>query len=126
MANGHDESDPDLNAIFGECSRIGFDMHELGGLAFSDRNGFAAFLDLLRGVPSGVGLEGFRQRMRNNGVDLWTANEERLELEAEDGTQATSCSFCGRSKTGERKLVHGQNGVAICNECVRLATAILE
>lgn len=83
MTNHHDESDPALNAIFGECSRIGFDVDELGGLAFSSRNELAQFLDLLREVPSGVGLESLRERMRNNGVDLWPADEERLEPDAE-------------------------------------------
>lgn len=126
MTNGHDQRDPELQAIFAECSRIGVDMHELGGLAFSGKNALAGFVDLLRGVPSGIGLEGFRQQMRSSGVDLWTGDEERRRLEAEDSTLATNCSFCGRSRTDERKLVHGQNGVAICSECVRLATAILE
>ena len=65
-----DEKERDLNVLSAECSRIGFDVHELAGLAFSDRSAFTSFLDFLREVPDGVGLADFRERMRKNGFNL--------------------------------------------------------
>ena len=65
-----DEGQSDLSGMSAECSRIGFDVRELRGLAFSDRSAFAHFLDLLREIPSGVELAGFRQHMRKHGFDL--------------------------------------------------------
>ena len=71
-----DMGDADITALRDECSRIGIDMHEVAGLAFSGSEALAYFLDLLRETPSGVGLEGFRQQMRLKGVDLWTAGQK--------------------------------------------------
>ena len=115
----------ELDEIKAECTRIGFAWRELGGLAIAGEGGLTRFRNLLREIPTGVGLEVFLERMRSYGVDLQTAEEELRELEKEE-KRATSCSFCGRSKTSERRLVHGPNGVAICSECVRLAALTLE
>ena len=73
----------DLDEIRAECARIGFDMSELGGLAISDEDALTSFRNLLHQVPTGVGLEGFRQRMRGFGMDLRTAAEELTDLEVE-------------------------------------------
>lgn len=70
-----------LEAISSECARIGFDMRELGGLAFSGKDALASFLALLREIPSGVGLEAFLQRMRSRGIDLSSAEDELRELD---------------------------------------------
>jgi ATP-dependent protease Clp ATPase subunit len=36
------------------------------------------------------------------------------------------CSFCGCSQDGDRKLVGGPGGAAICNECVALCAQVLD
>ena len=35
------------------------------------------------------------------------------------------CSFCGKDQDHALRLLAGPNGVAICNECVRLCNEIL-
>ena len=36
------------------------------------------------------------------------------------------CSFCGKSQKQVKTLISGPKGVAICDECVRLAVEIIE
>ncbi|TMG71101.1 MAG: hypothetical protein E6H81_05135 [Chloroflexi bacterium] len=35
------------------------------------------------------------------------------------------CSFCGKDQDSVRKLIAGQGGVFICNECIRLCNEII-
>ena len=37
-----------------------------------------------------------------------------------------SCSFCGREESQSQRLIAGDNGVHICDECIRLSVEILE
>jgi hypothetical protein len=126
MDSDLDHRAPIFDEIDTECARIGFRMRDLGGLALRGKDPFTAFLNLLREIPSGVGLEGFLERMRSYDVNFLTASEEVRKLESEDRARTTTCSFCGRPGSRERMLVYGPHGVAICSECVRLANDILE
>jgi ATP-dependent Clp protease ATP-binding subunit ClpX len=36
------------------------------------------------------------------------------------------CSFCGKGEDEVKKLVAGQRGVYICNECIMLAAVVVE
>ena len=38
----------------------------------------------------------------------------------------SACSFCGREESDVQRLIAGDNGVHICDECVRLAVEILD
>lgn len=37
-----------------------------------------------------------------------------------------SCTFCGRTQDMVKRLIAGQDGVCICNDCVQLCSSILE
>jgi len=121
MTDTPEQQDPVWEAIPEECARIGFDLSDLGGLALAGQNAETAFLNLLRQVPTGAGIEGLRQHLPN-GAGLLTAEDELRELTRD---LPTTCSFCGRARTSERHLVFGPGTVAICSECVRLAAETL-
>lgn len=36
------------------------------------------------------------------------------------------CSFCGTKKSVAKKMLYGQNGHAICDKCIVIATARLK
>ena len=110
-------TDSELAEVFSEFARIGFGMYELGGLALTESASLARFRDLLREIPTGAGFAAFCERVPD-GTALWAAYEERLK---EDRAQPTTCSFCLRSESAERRLILGPNHVAICSDCVRLA-----
>lgn len=40
--------------------------------------------------------------------------------------QGQSCTFCGRTQDMVKRLIAGQDGVCICNDCVQLCASILE
>jgi HAE1 family hydrophobic/amphiphilic exporter-1 len=37
-----------------------------------------------------------------------------------------SCTFCGRTQDMVKRLIAGQDGVCICNDCIMLCASILE
>lgn len=41
-----------------------------------------------------------------------------------DGTE--HCSFCGKTKDEVGRLIMAQDGIGICDECVKLCTEVLE
>ena len=43
-----------------------------------------------------------------------------------NGTDRESCTFCGRPYDMVKRLIAGQDGVYICNDCVQLCSSILE
>ena len=36
------------------------------------------------------------------------------------------CSFCGKTQDKVKKLIQGQNGVFICDECIGICSDILD
>ena len=42
------------------------------------------------------------------------------------GEIKVKCSFCGKTQDQVRKLIAGQNGIYICDECVELCNEILD
>ncbi len=48
-----------------------------------------------------------------------------LSQQEDDDPFALSCSFCQQGQQAVKRLVQGKRGVAICNECIRLAHDIV-